>query len=83
MRTKYFIPILIFLYFFSVTAKAQNAKLSCQDVKTGVFYSYPKNIGDHYIAYMSDHMEKAVEVETGDTILSKIYQKGRSLLQRN
>jgi hypothetical protein len=60
------------LFIISFCLQAQNAKLNCKDVKTGVFYYYPKNSTGPYIVYMTDGFEKDVDMITGDTTLWKI-----------
>jgi hypothetical protein len=69
---KHFILIITLLYLFTFLAEGQNSKLTCTDIRNGIFYSYPKNTSGHYISYMTNEYEKDINVETGDTMLWKI-----------
>jgi hypothetical protein len=69
---KHFILIITLLSLFTFIADGQDSKLTCTDIRNGIFYSYPKNISGHYITYMTNGFEKDINIETGDTMLWKI-----------
>jgi hypothetical protein len=69
---KHFILAAIVFSIFPFLTQAQNSKLNCKDVKTGVFYYYPKNSTGPYIIYMTDEFEKDIDMTTGDSTLWKI-----------
>lgn len=47
-------------------------KLSCADLKNGVFHSYPKNTSDHYLSKRDDEFQYETNIVTGDTTTWKI-----------
>jgi hypothetical protein len=69
---KHFILAVIFFSVFPFFSSAQDSKLNCQDIKTGIFYYYPKNSTGPYIVYMTDGFEKDIDMITGDTTLWEI-----------
>jgi len=64
--------ILMLMAGLSFSVQAQNKTITCADLKTGLFHSYPKNSSDHYISNREGDSQNEVNVKTGDSILWKI-----------
>jgi hypothetical protein len=60
------------LLLFPLVAFSQNKALACAEIKTGVFYNYPKNTSDQYVDKRDDHMVYETNLVTGDTSVWQI-----------
>src|SRR3954447_22153095 len=61
-----------FLLLFSNIIYGQAQKVTCNDVKTGVFHIYPKNSADHYIDVREGEFVRETKANTSDSSLYKI-----------
>ena len=57
--------------FLSIKTNCQT-KISCDDLKNGIYYSYQKNSPDQYLIFRESNFQKEVNIKTGDTALWKI-----------
>ena len=62
------------LLFFSLLqyASAQNDLPACQNVKEGIFYSYPTNANDNWKSVRTGDLQQEINLTTGDTILFQV-----------
>ncbi len=57
------LPVVL-LFAFPFTLQAQ---LNCQDFRTGVFYSYPKNTNDRSVSIVANDMQTEIDLVKKDT----------------
>ena len=53
----------------------QSQSLNCENLKNGIFYSYPKNTDSKYLFERAGDYQKETDLKTGDTTLWKIRWK--------
>ena len=63
---------LIFLLSLPVIASCQDPTPPCTDLKTGIYYSYPKNTSTRYICIRDGDNEKDFDMDTGDSSVWQI-----------
>ena len=63
--------LLIVLCCCPLLTKSQD-KLSCRDLRTGIFYAYPKNMEGRYFYTRDSLFQKEIEVIKGDTLVWKV-----------
>lgn len=64
--------LMILLSSTSYVALCQNKSITCKDLKSGIFHSYPKNTADHYISIREEEYQYETNIKTGDTTLWQI-----------
>ena len=69
MMLKKFVFIFVLFPFIS---KAQNNKLTCAEIKKGVFHFYPKNLSNHFLIIREDDIAHEIDLATGDTSVWEI-----------
>lgn len=62
----------IFLFFIVLLLSNQGFCQSCSDLKSGTFYSYPKNSSEQWKIVREGSSERYVNLVTGDSIVWKI-----------
>ncbi|MEO7523519.1 MAG: hypothetical protein ABIT58_05455 [Ferruginibacter sp.] len=51
---------------------AQNSKLTCVDLRKGIFHMYPKNSADHYLIIRENEIVNEINTITGDSTLWEV-----------
>ncbi|HWI90434.1 MAG TPA: hypothetical protein VNT20_04125 [Flavisolibacter sp.] len=62
----------IFLFLIALFLSNQCFSQSCSDLKSGTFYSYPKNSGEQWKIVREGSKEKYINLVTGDSLVWKI-----------
>ena len=57
---------------FSLSVKCQNKIPTCAELKTGFFYSYPKNSPDPFLYQRDNDIQKEINIKTSDTLFWKV-----------
>jgi hypothetical protein len=68
----YFIIFLLFLFSGPLNLVCQTKTLSCADLKTGIFYYYPKNVSGRFIDVRDNEFLHEKSMDNEDSGLSKI-----------
>ena len=66
---KYYCSIFLFLFYGISLAQS---KIDCENLKSGVYFEYPKNTNDKYIYYRDNNIQQEINITTGDTAVWKI-----------
>lgn len=67
-----FLTTFVCCIIFSLTSKSQSKTPNCLELKTGTFYSYPKNSNLRYNFTRTDDVQKEVNTNSGDSVLWKV-----------
>ena len=63
---------LLFLLFGFSTMEFIAQMKNCEDIKNGVFYSYPKNVSKQYQLTRKGDIQKETDLITGDSSIWKV-----------
>ncbi len=72
LKNQFYLLIFLTVITIAPPANAQSNKLSCAELKNGIFHVYPKNSIKHYTSIRESDLQKEVNVENGDSTLWKI-----------